>query len=138
VSHTYGLYLGSRLARGLEAYLDLEAAKGQGISHVTGLAGITNGDVIRQGSADLGTGPYLARAFVRYVVGFGSKATERFERSQDQLGGTVPASRLEFTVGKLAASDLFDARSFAWAWTTLSSAYFISRGIAKASRVLEH
>jgi hypothetical protein len=36
-----------------------------------------------------------------------------------------------------AASDLFDARGFAWAWTILSSAYFISRGIAKASRVLE-
>ena len=37
-----------------------------------------------------------------------------------------------------AASDLFDAHGFAWAWTVLSSAYFISRGIAKASRVLEH
>jgi hypothetical protein len=36
-----------------------------------------------------------------------------------------------------AASDLFDAHGFAWAWTVLSSAYFISRGIAKASRVLE-
>jgi hypothetical protein len=36
-----------------------------------------------------------------------------------------------------AASDLFDAHGFAWAWTVLTAAYFLSRGIAKASRVLE-
>ena len=31
----------------------------------------------------------------------------------------------------------FDAHGFAWAWTVLTAAYFLSRGIAKASRVLE-
>jgi hypothetical protein len=113
VSHTYGLYLGARLARWLEAYLDLEQAKGKGISRTTGLGGITNGDVVRQGSADLGTGPYIARAFLRYVVGLGASTAEPLDRSQDQLAGVVPASRLEFVAGKVAANDLFDLNRYA-------------------------
>jgi hypothetical protein len=36
-----------------------------------------------------------------------------------------------------ASSDLFDAHGFAVATTWLTAAYLISRGIAKASRVLE-
>jgi hypothetical protein len=36
-----------------------------------------------------------------------------------------------------AASDLFDAGGFVTATTVLTAAYFISRGIAKASRVYE-
>jgi hypothetical protein len=36
-----------------------------------------------------------------------------------------------------AASDGFDAHGWAWATTWLTAAYIVSRGIAKASRVLE-
>jgi hypothetical protein len=36
-----------------------------------------------------------------------------------------------------AASDGFDAHGWAWATTGLTAAYILSRGIAKASRVLE-
>ena len=36
-----------------------------------------------------------------------------------------------------AFSPFFNAYGFAWAMTILTSAYLISRGIAKASRVLE-
>jgi high affinity Mn2+ porin len=84
VSDTYGLYLGSRLPASLGAYLDLEMARGKGISGVTGLGGLTNGDVIRQGSADLGTGPYIARAFLRYTLRLGHDSTW-VDRAQDQL-----------------------------------------------------
>ncbi len=75
LSHTYGLYFGSRIFRDLGVYVDLEMAKGKGISRVIGLGGPTNGDVIRQGSADLGTGPYLARAFLRYAIRLGSDSS---------------------------------------------------------------
>jgi hypothetical protein len=112
ISDTYGLYLGSHIARGLDAYLDVEEARGKGISRVTGLGGPTNGDVIRQGSADLGTAPYVARAFLRYVVGLGPRAT-RVDRGEDQLAGMVPDRRIEISVGKLAASDLFDLNRYA-------------------------
>jgi hypothetical protein len=37
-----------------------------------------------------------------------------------------------------AASDAFDAGGFVTATTVLTAAYLLSRGIAKASRVLEH
>ena len=53
ISHTYGAYLGAKLFQHLDAYLDAEMARGKGISHASGLAGVTNGDVLRQGTADL-------------------------------------------------------------------------------------
>jgi hypothetical protein len=37
-----------------------------------------------------------------------------------------------------AASDLVDARLFVWVTAVVTFAYLVSRGIAKASRVLEH
>ena len=40
VSHTYGIYLGSRLFAGVDGYLDVEMARGSGISHASGLAGV--------------------------------------------------------------------------------------------------
>ena len=112
VSHTYGIYFGSRILRGLGAYLDFEMAKGNGISRVTGLGGPTNGDVIRQGSADLGTGPYVARGFLRYSIRFGSDSTH-LTRQQDQVPGWTGTRRLEIIAGKLAASDLFDLNRYA-------------------------
>ena len=112
VSDTYGLYLGGRLARRLEGYADLEMARGNGISHASGLAGITNGDVLRQGTADLGNGPYVARLFLRYTVPLGSEV-DTVTRSIDQLAGTVARARLEIAAGKFAASDLFDVNRYA-------------------------
>ena len=44
---------------------------------------------------------------------------------------------LLFLVIIWAVSPFFNAYGFAWAMTILTSAYLISRGIAKASRVLE-
>lgn len=45
---------------------------------------------------------------------------------------------LIFLIVIWAASDLLEAHGFATDMTILTSAYLISRGIAKASRVLEH
>jgi len=109
---TYGIYFGDRLAPGLEAYVDFEMARGAGISNATGLAGITNGDVIRQGTADLGNGPYLARVFLRYSLALGSER-EANDRAQDQLSGQEPANRIELDAGKFAVSDLFDVNRYA-------------------------
>src|SRR6202011_4451596 len=73
ISHAYGVYGGVDADHGFQAYLDVEMVRGMGISRVVGLAGPTNGDVLRQGTADLGSGPYVARAFVRYVVPLASR-----------------------------------------------------------------
>jgi high affinity Mn2+ porin len=113
ISHAYGVYSGIDAGHGLQAYLDAEMIRGKGISRVVGLAGPTNGDVLRQGTADLGSGPYVARAFVRYVVSFSSRERDTLSRAPDQIPSIVSARRLEVVAGKLAVSDLFDVNRYA-------------------------
>ncbi len=123
ISHVYGVYVGaepfawgapSPLRTTVQAYLDVEMARGHGVSRATGLAGVTNGDVLRAGTADLGNGPYVARAFVRFTRPFGrAGALDTLVRGVDQLPGVTSVTRLEIVAGKLAASDLFDLNRYA-------------------------
>jgi len=112
-SHAYGVYGGVDAGHGVQAYLDVEMIRGKGISRVVGLAGPTNGDVLRQGTIDLGSGPYVARAFVRYTRSFSSGQRDTLNASPDQIPGTASSHRLEITAGKLAVSDLFDVNRYA-------------------------
>ncbi len=109
---TYGLYFGSRLTRRLQAYFDAEMARGHAISKATGLAGLTNGDVIRQGTVNLGMGPYIARAYLRYLVPLGGD-TAPVERGMDHFAGLEPTTRLEWKAGKFALTDDFDQNRYA-------------------------
>lgn len=109
-THSYGVYGGMALAPWLQVYLDGEMALGQGVG--TGLAGLTNGDVIRQGSVELAKAPYIARVFLKALIPVGTD-TQRVGRGQDQLPGIQPRTRLEAKVGKLAASDDFDQNRYA-------------------------
>lgn len=112
-SHAYGIYAGTRAADHLEGYLDVEMIRGEGVNRATGLAGITNGDVIRQGTVDLGNGPYVARAFVRYTISFPGTARDTLTRAQDQVPSIVSSRRLEVAAGKMAVSDFFDLNRYA-------------------------
>ncbi len=111
-SHTYGVYLGSQLMPTLQAYMDFEMFRGNGISDGNGLAGYVNGDVIRAGSANLPKDPYVARLYFRYFLPFSSE-TEKVERAMDQLPGEQPVSRWEIKLGKLALADDFDQNRYA-------------------------
>lgn len=123
LSHVYGAYVGAvpfawgadeaRQVR-VESYLDVEMSRGHGVSNATGLAGVTNGDVLRAGTADLGNGPYVARLFLRIIAPLGRGAEiDTLARGADQIGRAVSASRFEITAGKFAASDLFDLNRYA-------------------------
>ena len=113
LSQAYGVYGGAQLGSRLQAYADVEWIAGNGISGASGLAGPTNGDVLRQGSVNLPKSPYVARAFLRYVVPLGGPARDTLERAEDQ-GPTIQASRrLEITAGKLAVTDLIDVNRYA-------------------------
>ena len=68
ISDAYGIYGGVQAGAHLQGYLDVEMVRGRGISRVLGLANPTNGDVLRQGTVNLGYGPYVARAFLRYTI----------------------------------------------------------------------
>ena len=72
-----------------------------------------NGDVIRAGPADLGSGPYLARLFGRYLIPLSGQMGEPGKRNMDQLPGAEPADRIEIKAGKLSAADDFDLNGYA-------------------------
>ena len=115
-SHTLGVYLGWAVIDHLQLYLDTEKFMGAGVSGAQGLAGLANGDVIRQGAGNLPKRFYIARKFVRYLIPLpfgGSGQTQEAERAQDQLPGPEPASRIEIKVGVLAANDDFDQNRYA-------------------------
>jgi len=111
-TQTYGLYLGSQVASGLQIYLDAEWFRGNGISDGVGTAGYVNGDVIRSGSSNLSKDPYVARLYFRYIHPL-SGETEKVERGMDQLPGLQPISRWEVKAGKLALTDDFDQNRYA-------------------------
>ncbi|NUQ19751.1 MAG: carbohydrate porin [Gemmatimonadaceae bacterium] len=113
LSDIYGLYLGQRVSGTLHAYLDIEMARGAGVSHATGLGGVTNGDVIRQGSGDLGEGPYVARAYLRWTIALPGARRDTLGRAPDQMADVEPAHRLEIQGGKFALSDIFDVNRYA-------------------------
>lgn len=109
-SDTYTLYAGVRLTPDFEAYLNPEMARGAGIGQALGLAGFTNGDVIRNPS--LGQAPYLARYFVRWSIAAGH-GREKVEPGENQVEGTRPIHRLVVSAGKWAATDVFDVNRYA-------------------------
>ncbi len=111
ITHIYGVYLGSQLADTLQTYVDIEMAKGSGVSKGQGLGGYPDGDVIRVGSVGLGNGPYIARAYMRYYYPLASN-TEDVERGQDQLPGKEPVSRFEVKAGKMSLADDFDLNRY--------------------------
>src|SRR2546428_13620301 len=73
VSHSYTLYTGIRLQPWLDLYVDPEMIRGAGIGAGIGLAGYTNGEVIRNPEA--GQSPYLGRAFLRATVPLGQEGS---------------------------------------------------------------
>ena len=110
-SHTFGAYLGVQLPWHLQVYGDIEKFDGEGVSGSTGLGGLTNGDVIRSGTATLKKRPYFARHFVRYSLPLG-EGTHDVERAIDQLPGKEADRRIDFKAGKMAVSDDFDKNRY--------------------------
>jgi hypothetical protein len=110
MSQTYTLYLGVRPLSSLELFLDPEMARGQAIGNSLGLAGITNGDVIRNPS--IGQDPYLARYFARWTIDAGGEK-EHVDASDHQVAGFRSSERVVVSVGKLGSNDIFDVSSYA-------------------------
>jgi hypothetical protein len=111
-TQVYGLYLGSQLLPSLQAYLDMEYFRGNGVGDGVGLSGYINGDVIRAGSSDLSKTPYVARMFLKYTLPL-SPLTEKVERSMDQMPGEQAVARWEVKAGKMGAADDFDQNRYA-------------------------
>lgn len=110
-SHTFGGYFGMQMPEHLQAYLDVEMFKGDGIGRGTGLGGLTDGDVVRAGTG-LPKTPYVARAYLQYTLPL-AEGIRTQSRAQDQLPGPVPVSSFTVKLGKLSVADDFDQNSYA-------------------------
>lgn len=116
-THTIGLYSGWAPLDWAQLYFDTEKFMGAGVSSATGVAGPTNGDVLRQGAPGLKKEFYIARLYARLLLPLGA-ATTAVTRAQDQIPGSEADTRLELKLGRLAVSDDFDRNRYAGAART--------------------
>jgi high affinity Mn2+ porin len=103
-------FVGLRLWKGAEAWVNAEIDQGYGLSRTLGVAGFTSGEAYKQG-ADY---PYtrLHRAFIRQTIDLGGE-TQKVDAGINQFAGTQTSDRLVFTAGKFSVGDIFDTNKYA-------------------------
>lgn len=104
------LFVGRRLWRGAEAWLDAEIDQGFGFDNTLGIAGFPNGGAYKVGA----NVPYfrLPKAFVRQTIALGGDE-EKIEAAANQLASTGTADNVTLTIGKFAVTDIFDNNAYA-------------------------
>src|SRR5262249_39921704 len=107
-SYVATVFIGARLLRWTEVFLDVEMAAGSGLSQALGMAGFPNVDVVR--NPTLGPNPYLARLLVRQIVPLGTKLVPA-ERGHLSMATRIPEDRIELKIGKLSTVDTFDTNA---------------------------
>ncbi len=109
ISLTSTLYLGSRLWKGAEIYINPEIAGGAGLSNVLGIAAAPNGETFRIG--DPTPKIYLARIFFRQIFAL-SKESNQQESDFNQIKTRIPVKYFGFTIGKIGVADMFDDNEY--------------------------
>ena len=104
------LYLGVRLARDTELWINPELDQGFGLADTLGLAGFASGEAYKIGRAQ----PYLRwqRLFIRHTWNIDGEASE-VAAGANQFAGTAAAERVVLTVGKFGVGDVFDVNRYA-------------------------
>lgn len=104
------LYLGAKLWRGAEAWINPELDQGRGLDNTLGAAGFPSGEAYKVGKNQ----PYLRipRIFVRQTVALGD-ALHSVEPDLLQLGGNRSVDRVVVTLGKFSVGDIFDTNDYA-------------------------
>ena len=103
-------YLGARVWRHTEIYLNPETISTRALSNGLGLGGLTNGEN-QKGSFEQPQF-YLARAFIRQSWNLGGETTH-IDADQNQLAYIVDKRRIVLTAGKYAVTDIFDTNALA-------------------------
>ena len=104
------LYIGARLWRGAELWLNPEIDQGFGLSNTVGMAGFPSGEAYKIGA----NAPYLRlpRAFIRYAIPLGG-SSEKIEPVANQLASSKSSDNLTMTIGKFSVVDIFDTNTYA-------------------------
>ena len=106
---TSTLFLGARLWKGGQFYVNPELSGGSGLSKGFGIAGFPNGEAFRVGNPEPHI--FLARLYLRQTFALTSE-TEPVESDQNQLAGMRPTKRIVVTVGRFGLSDFFDDNAY--------------------------
>ena len=109
-SLTATLYVGIRLWKGAEFYLNPEVAGGSGLSGAFGMAASTNGETFRVG--DPAPTVYIGRGYLKQTIALDEKR-EFVDDNANQLRGADPARYVRLYAGKFSLGDFFDNNDFA-------------------------
>lgn len=113
-SLTATAYLGLRLTGNakdsLELYFNPEAVQGVAFSNLTGLGGLTNGELQKVAGDQISF--YRPRIFVRQTWGLGGER-EAVRSGQNQLSVVRDKNRLVLTAGNFGVTDIFDQNNYA-------------------------
>lgn len=107
---TLDLYVGLRLWKGAEAYADLLAWQGFGLSQTFGIEAFPNGDAFKAGTVN--PNYTLAHLFIRQTFGLGGKK-EFLSDDELTLAGNKDISRITFTLGRISPLDFCDNNTYA-------------------------
>jgi high affinity Mn2+ porin len=104
------LYLGARLWRGAEGWIDGEIDQGFGLDDTLGVAGFPSGEAYKIGKNQ----PYvrLPRLFIRQTVDLGG-TQQNVEADANWLAGMRSADRVVIWLGKFSVADVFDTNQYA-------------------------
>jgi high affinity Mn2+ porin len=103
-------FLGLRLWKGAEVWVNPELDQGFGLSDTLGVAGFPSGEAYKVGKSS----PYLRtqRLFVRQVIDLGGDK-QKIDHDLNVLGGAQTADHIVITVGKMSVGDIFDNNTYA-------------------------
>ncbi len=104
-SLTSTLFLGIRLWKNCEVYINPEIAGGSGLSGAFGLAASTNGETYRVG--DPAPTLYLARGYIRQTIGLSTEKRNE-DDGANQVGCLMPKKYIQFLIGKFSLADVLD------------------------------
>ena len=108
-SLTSTFFIGGRLWKNAEVYVNPELVGGNGLSNVTGVAGFPNGETFRIGNPT----PQLTIARIFIVQRFDlSDSTTTVEDDENQLAGSRPESYINIIGGKICMIDYFDKNRY--------------------------
>ncbi|WDF74043.1 carbohydrate porin [Novosphingobium sp. KACC 22771] len=110
VTNDATLYLGLRLWKGAEIWVNPEVDQGFGLSNTLGAGGFPSAEAYKVGKM----APYfkLQRAFVRQTIALGGDAVA-LAPGINQLRATATANRIVITAGKMGVGDIFDTNTYA-------------------------
>ena len=104
------LYLGARLWRGGEVWVNPEIDQGFGLSDTLGAGGFPSAEAYKVGKSN----PYfkLQRAFVRQTIALGGGALQT-DAAINEMRAATTVNRIVLTAGKMGVGDVFDTNKFA-------------------------